>query len=92
MPRPNCTAQGDFNVLRSNQLRMLLDVLGYVIERLRALALQATELAQVESLRIKLFKVAAVIARNIRRIRLYLASHCHCASVFAHGMRQRRSP
>ena len=31
--------------------------------------------AQVDTLRIKLLKVAAVVTRNTRRIRLYLASH-----------------
>jgi hypothetical protein len=63
---------------QSNQLRMLLAALGYVlIERLRALALQGTALAnaQVDTLRIKLLKVAAVVTRNTRRIRLYLASN-----------------
>ena len=83
------------HVLRSNQLRMLLAALGYVlIERLRALALQGTELAtaQVETLRVKLLKVAAVVTRNTRRIRLYLASNWPSAQVFAHAMGQLRSP
>ena len=82
-------------VLRSNQLRMLLSALGYVlIERLRALALQGTALAtaQVDTLRIRLLKVAAVITRNTRRIRLYLASHWPSAPIFAHAMSQLRSP
>ena len=83
------------HVLHSNQLRMLLAALGYVlIERLRALALQGTELAaaQVDTLRIKLLKVAAVITRNTRRIRLYLASHWPSAPILAHAMSQLRSP
>jgi hypothetical protein len=83
------------HVLRSNQLRMLLAALGYVlIERLRALALQGTALAsaQVDTLRIKLLKVAAVITRNTRRIRLYLASHWPSAPIFAHAMSELRSP
>jgi hypothetical protein len=82
-------------VLRSNQLRMLLAALGYVlIERLRALGLQGSELAcaQVDTLRIKLLKVAAVITRNTRRIRLYLASHWPSAPIFAHAMAMLRSP
>jgi len=82
-------------VLRSNQLRMLLAALGYVlIERLRALALQGTALAvaQIDTLRVKLLKVAAVITRNTRRIRLYLASHWPSAEIFAHAMRRLRSP
>lgn len=62
---------------QSNQLRMLLAALGYVlIERLRALALQGTALAsaQVDTPRIKLLKVAAVVTRNTRCICLHLAS------------------
>ena len=83
------------HVLRSNQLRMLLSALGYVlIERLRTLALQGTELAtaQVDSLRVKLLKVAAVVTRNTRRIRLYLASNWPSASIFAHALSMLRSP
>lgn len=80
---------------QSNQLRVLLAALGYVlIERLRALALQGTALAtaQVDTLRIKLLKVAAVITRNTRRIRLYLASNWPNADIFAHAMAVLRSP
>ena len=62
-----------------HKLRVLLAALGYVlIERLRALALAGTALAtaQVDTLRIKLLKVAAVVTRTTqripRRIRLYL--------------------
>jgi hypothetical protein len=80
---------------QSNQLRVLLAALGYVlIERLRALALQGTALAnaQVDTLRIKLLKVAAVVTRNTRRIRLYLASNWPSANIFSHAMSQLRSP
>lgn len=81
--------------LQSNQLRMLLAALGYVlIERLRALALQGTALAkaQVDTLRIKLLKLGAVVTRNTRRIRLYFASNWPSADIFAHAMSQLRSP
>ena len=74
---------------------MLLAALGYVlVERLRALAFQGTALAsaQVDTLRIKLLEVAAVITRNTRRIRLYLASYWPSAAIFAHAMSQLRSP
>jgi len=80
---------------QSNQLRMLLAALGYVlIERLRALALQGTTLAkaQVDTLRIKLLKLAAVVTRNTRRIRLYLVSNWPSADIFAHAMNELRSP
>ena len=83
------------HVFASNQLRVLLAALGYVlIERLRALALQGTALAnaQVDTLRIRLLKVAAVITRNTRRIRLYLASSWPSAPIFAHAMSVLRSP
>ena len=83
------------HVFAANQLRVLLAALGYVlIERLRALALQGTALAtaQVDTLRIKLLKVAAVVTRNTRRIRLYLASNWPSAGIFAHAMSQLRSP
>lgn len=79
--------------LATNQLRVLPAALGYcLIERLRALALAGTALAsaQVDTLRIKLLKVAAVVTRNTRRIRLYLASNWPSADVFAHAMRQLR--
>jgi hypothetical protein len=74
----------------ANQLRVLLAAMAYVlIERLRALGLQGTELAQaqVETLRIKLLKLAAVVTRNSRRIRLYLASNWPSAPIFAQAMR-----
>ena len=80
---------------QSNQLRMLLAALGYcLIERLRTLALAGTALAtaQVDTLRIKLLKVAAVITRNTRRVRLYLASNWPSADIFVHAVTQLRSP
>jgi hypothetical protein len=78
------------HLFASNQLRVLLAALAYVlIERLRALALQGTELAsaQIDTLRIKLLKLAAVVVRNTRRIRLYFASNWPSAATFAHAMR-----
>lgn len=80
---------------QSNQLRMLLAALGYVlVERLRALALVGTALAtaQVDTLRVKLLKVGAVVTRNTRRIRLYLASNWPSADIFAHAVNELRSP
>jgi len=80
---------------QSNQFRMLLAALGYVlIERLRALALKGTALAtaQVDTLRIKLLKLGGVVTRNTRRIRLYFASNWPSADIFAHAMNELRSP
>ena len=85
----------------ANRLRVLLAALGHVlIERLRALALQGTALAtvQVDTLRIDLLKVTAVVTRNTRntrntrRIRLYLASSWSSAPVFAQALSVLRSP
>ena len=60
-----------------------------LIERLRALALQGTELAhaQVDTLRTRLLKLAAVVIRNTRRIRLYFASNWPSAPIFAQAMK-----
>jgi Transposase DDE domain group 1 len=69
----------------ANQFRILLSALAYtLVERLRALALKDTPLAnaQIHTLRNQLLKLAAVITRNTRRIRLYLASHWPSASIF----------
>ena len=74
----------------ANQLRVLLAALAYVlIERMRTLALQGTELAtaQVDTLRIRLLKLAAVVTRNTRRVRLYFASNWPTAAIFAQAMR-----
>ena len=60
-----------------NQFRLLLASLAYVLmERLRAIGLAGTELAraQVGTIRSRLRKVGAVIVRNTRRIRFFLAS------------------
>ena len=60
-----------------NQLRLLLSSLAYILlERLREFALQATEFAtaSIETIRLKLFKIGAVITRNTRFIRLMLSS------------------
>ncbi len=61
----------------TNQFRLLLSSLAYVLmESIRRLALQDTELAhaQVGTLRLKLLKVGAIVLRNTRRIRLLLST------------------
>ena len=62
-----------------NQFRLLLSSLAYtLIEAIRRLALHGTELARayVGTIRLKLFKIGAVILINTRRIRFLLASGC----------------
>jgi hypothetical protein len=48
--------------------------------------------AYVDTQRIKLLKVAAVITRNTQRIRLYLASNWRSADILEHTVQQLRSP
>ena len=62
-----------------NQFRLLLASLAYtLIEEIRRIALKGTELANayVGTIRLKLFKIGAVILKNTRRIRFLLASGC----------------
>lgn len=60
-----------------NQFRLLLSGLAYtLLEALRRLALQGTELsrAQCATIREKLLRIGAVVLRNTRRVRLLLSS------------------
>jgi len=70
-----------------NQFRLLLSSLAYILlESIRRLALQETELAHVYvgTLRLKLIKIGAVILRNTRRIRFLLASSYPYQKLFTH--------
>lgn len=70
----------------ANQFRLLLAALAYTLmQRLRALALQATELARASAatIRVRLLKIGAAILRNTRRVRVMLASHHPLREVFA---------
>ena len=60
-----------------NQFRVLLSALAYtLLEAIRRLGLKGTELAraQVDTIRLKLLKIGAVIVRNTRRVRFRLSS------------------
>lgn len=60
-----------------NQLRLVMSGLAYIlVEYIRNSFLHGTELAnaQVGTIRLKLFKIGAVIIRNTRRIRFLLSS------------------
>jgi hypothetical protein len=70
----------------ANPLRLLLAALAYTLmHRLRALALQDTELqrASAATLRVRLLKIGAAILRNTRRVRVMLASHHPLRELFA---------
>jgi hypothetical protein len=63
--------------MRANQLRLYLSAMAYVlVSGLRGLGLAATELtqAQAATIRVKLFKIGALVRVSVRRIRLSLAS------------------
>jgi hypothetical protein len=69
--RTSCTAGWP------NQLRLLLSSAAYcLVEAMRRLALPGTELAQATcgTIRLRLFKIGAVIVRNTRRIEFLLSS------------------
>lgn len=62
----------------ANQLRLLLSGLAYILlERLQTNYLKGTILAiaQVDTIRLKLLKIGAVITKNTRRIILFFSSH-----------------
>jgi len=61
----------------SNQFRLLLSSAAYIlIDAIRRLALKGTNWAraQVQTIRLKLFKIGTVILRNTRRVRLFFSS------------------
>jgi hypothetical protein len=69
----------------ANQFRLLLASAAYIlIDHLRRTALADTELssAQVTTIRLKLFKIAARIVTSVRRIVFHLSSSCPYQSVF----------
>ena len=70
----------------ANQFRLLLAALAYTLmQRLRALALQGTELerASAPTIRVRLLKIGAAILRNTRRAGVMLASHHPLRALFA---------
>lgn len=70
----------------SNQFRMLLSGLAYtLIEYLRSFTLIGTELAnaQINTIRLKLFKIGAVVIKNTRSVRFLLSSHFPLQDLFA---------
>lgn len=61
----------------ANQFRLLLSSLAYtLVDSIRRIALKGTELANAQcgTLRLKLFKIGAVVHRNTRRVRIHMSS------------------
>jgi Transposase DDE domain group 1 len=72
--------------MRANQLRLWFASMAYVlVDSLRRLALQATELANATcgTIRCKLLKIGALVTISVRRIKLAMASGCPYKLVFA---------
>jgi hypothetical protein len=71
--------------LRSNQLRLYFSSMAYVLmQMLRRLGLQGTELAtaQCATIRLKLFKIGALIRITVRKVWILLSSGCPYAGLF----------
>jgi hypothetical protein len=72
--------------LKANQLRLWFASMAYVLlEGLRRIALQATELADAScgTIRRKLFKIGALVTISVRRIKLAMTSGCPYKAAFA---------
>ena len=69
----------------ANQFRLLLSSFAYVlVDGLRRLGLQGTEHARmrVDTIRLRLFKIAARVRVTARRVVFHLCSHCPFADLF----------
>jgi hypothetical protein len=73
---------------RANQLRLWLSSFAYVlIEALRRLALQQTDLANATagSIRLKLLKIGAVVTLSVRRVKVAMSSAFPHQAIFSHA-------
>jgi hypothetical protein len=80
--------------MKGNQLRLYFSALAYtLIEALRRLALKGTEWAQaqVDTIRLKLFKIGAVVRISVRRVLLQLSSAYPWKDIFAQAWSALRS-
>jgi hypothetical protein len=72
--------------LRSNQLRLYFSSMAYVLmQMMRRLGLQGTELAQAQctTIRLKLFKIGALVRITVRKVWVALSSAYPYAQLFA---------
>ena len=72
--------------MKANQLRLWFASMAYVlVEALRRIALRTTDLADATcgTIRLKLFKIGALVTISVRRIKLAMASGCPYKAVFA---------
>lgn len=71
----------------ANQFRMMLSSFAYVlVDGLRRLGLRGTKQARwrIDTIRLRLFKIAARVRVTCRRVAFHLSSHCPSATVFNH--------
>ena len=74
--------------MKSNQLRLYLSALAYTLmEALRRLGLQGTAWAQaqVDTIRLKLLKIGAIVRVSVRRLLLQLSSTYPWKELYAHA-------
>jgi hypothetical protein len=74
--------------MKGNQLRLYFSALAYTLmEALRRLGLKGTEWAeaQVDTIRLKLFKIGAVVRISVRRVMLQLSSAYRWKDIYAHA-------
>ena len=71
--------------MQSNQFRLLLSSFAYVlVDGIRRLGLSGTKHARwrIDTIRLRLFKIASRVRVSCRRVVFHLASHCPYADVF----------
>jgi hypothetical protein len=74
--------------MKANQLRLYFSALAYtLVEAMRRLALKGTEWAEarVDTIRLKLFKIGAIVRLSARRVWLQLSSAYPWKAIFAHA-------
>lgn len=80
--------------MRANQLRLWLSSVAYVlVNALRELALEGTELAQAQchTIRLKLFKIGAAIRLTVRKVWVSLSTSYPYAEIFVRVFHKLRS-
>jgi hypothetical protein len=77
------------HTMRANQLRLWFSSLAYVlVSALRRIGLKGTRLAQATcgTIRLKLFKIGALVKLSVRRFLIHLASACPYQDVFRQAL------
>jgi hypothetical protein len=74
--------------MKGNQLRLYFSALAYtLVQALRRLALKGTDWAQaqVDTIRLRLFKIGTIVRISVRRIVLRMSSAYPWKNIFAHA-------